>query len=254
MNAEDATGRRRQYPWRGAAVNPDRPAPSAPGPWVDETRCAVCGASYRAHRGSYSGDEAARQLRAAAKAAGDDGGGYRSRRAVLWWLRCLKLEDWYLSHLFCGEGWDPNAGRPHPLEDRAMTRARLPPPLALHYDRVPEVIFIRGHFDPDDDRAPDAIEAAGLELDRVADDLDRDSWTRPRLVIGRRLWARWGFGRSALGTMTAGHLYLGVAAKRGAFPVTEVLDLDAREAREARELARCPPSGAPPAPPVVEIH
>jgi hypothetical protein len=45
---------------------------------------------------------AADQLRDAAKAAGDEGGGFRSRRAVLWWLRCLKLRDWYLSHAGCG--------------------------------------------------------------------------------------------------------------------------------------------------------
>jgi hypothetical protein len=42
------------------------------------------------------------QLRDAAKAAGDEGGGFRSRRAVLWWLRCLKLRDWYMAHAGCG--------------------------------------------------------------------------------------------------------------------------------------------------------
>lgn len=234
----------RQYPWRGAVVNPDCPAPPSPGPWVDETRCAVCGALYQAHRGTYDGHEAARRLRAAAKAAGDDGGGFRSRRAVLWWLRVLKLEDWFTAHLLCGGGWDFTAGRPHPLEDRKMERARLPAVVELRWDNFPDVIYVRGHFDPDDDRAPEALEAAGLALDQEAEDRDLDAYERPRLGIGRQVWARWGLGRDEDGEITQRCFYVSAEKTRGAFAVTEVLDLDERDraraelaAREAREAA-----------------
>jgi hypothetical protein len=62
----------------------------------------VCGAAYARHRGCYSFQMAVDALRDAAQAAGDEGGGYRSRRAVLWWLRVLKLRDWYMTHATCG--------------------------------------------------------------------------------------------------------------------------------------------------------
>ena len=86
----------------GSVVNPLVTAPRSPGSWVDEDRCD-CGAAYADHRGSYGFHEAAQRLRAMAKAAGDEGGGFRSRGAVLWVLRTLKLESWYLEHWPCGQ-------------------------------------------------------------------------------------------------------------------------------------------------------
>lgn len=100
----------RRYPWPGAVVNPDRPAPNPPGEWVSAEACS-CGATYHKHRGCYSFQMAVDQLRDAAKACGDEGGGFRSRRAVLWWLRCMKLADWYLTHAGCG------VPLPEPSED-----------------------------------------------------------------------------------------------------------------------------------------
>lgn len=122
----------RRYPWLGMAVNPLCPEPAPPGPWVDAERCEVCAARvasgelepvehwtgrkrrrrgvlwphlYRDHRGGYGFAEATHRLRQSAKGEGDDGGGYRSRRSVLWWLRVLKLEDWYQTHGECGRTW-----------------------------------------------------------------------------------------------------------------------------------------------------
>lgn len=230
--------RPRQYPWRGAVVNPDCPAPSSPGQWVDERRCAVCGARYVDHRGSYDGQEAARRLRDAAKAAGDDSGGFRSRRAVLWWLRVLKLEDWYLAHLLCGSGWDPINRCPYPLEDRKMERARLPEVIDLRNEDRPDVWYVRGHHDPDDDLAPYLLEAVGLAAEDDADARGWENTSRPRLAIGRQLWARWGWMRDEDGELTPRGFYVRPEKTRGAFAVTEVYDLEARERARSERAAR----------------
>lgn len=81
--------------------NPWIAAPTAPGPWVDEHRCEGCGERYDEYVAGITFDAAAHRLRQAAKAAGDEGGGYRSRGPVLWVMRCMKLEDWYMRHFGC---------------------------------------------------------------------------------------------------------------------------------------------------------
>lgn len=120
----------RVYPWKGLSVNPEAGA-KPPGPWVNELECEVCAKLHAAgelparehwtgkkrrrrswlaphtfqdHRGGgYDFQTAANRLRVAAKADGDEGGGYRSRRAVLYWLHVLKLESFYLEHMMCGQ-------------------------------------------------------------------------------------------------------------------------------------------------------
>jgi hypothetical protein len=69
---------------------------------VDETECA-CGALYRDFRAYPGWREAADRIRAAARADGDKGAGFRSRGPVLWVMRTIKLERWYMEHAFCRE-------------------------------------------------------------------------------------------------------------------------------------------------------
>lgn len=100
--------------------NPNLPAPTAPHEWVDEVRCLVCGEAYATFRPGVSFAEGAQLVRLA---AGDrhecGGGGYRSRRPVLWAMRVLKLREWYLRHATCapdaverdGKLVDPLTGR-----------------------------------------------------------------------------------------------------------------------------------------------
>ena len=98
-----SSDRRSSHPrhHKGMVVTPARDAPKSPGPWVDETRCYACGGEYKRFRGSKGFADAADDLRRAAKAAGDEGGGFRSRGAVLWWMRVNKLDEWYLKHWPC---------------------------------------------------------------------------------------------------------------------------------------------------------
>ncbi len=97
-------------PWSGVPVNPlimlpEPPTRKIPGGrrilWVDFTRC-TCGGTYAAFRSGATFADASLRLRQAAKAAGDDGGGFRSRRPVLTQLRAIKLEAWFLEHWPCG--------------------------------------------------------------------------------------------------------------------------------------------------------
>lgn len=229
--------RRRRYPWKGMAVNPRRDAPDPSGPWVDETRCLVCGALYSAHRGSYGFQEAAQRIRQGAKAEGDAGGGYRSRRPVLWALRCLKLEDWYLEHWPCGSGWDFTRHAPHPLEDRNMERARLPAVVELAHEEPPTEVYVRGHFYAEDEDADRALEAGRIYLEDLAAEDWWEDWTPGRLGIARQLYARWGFPPGDYEGSARRWLHLRDEGGRGAFPITLLVDLDEIEDRRRRQAA-----------------
>tara|TARA_Y100000310_G_C20462492_1_gene706034 strand:- start:560 stop:856 length:297 start_codon:yes stop_codon:yes gene_type:complete len=75
---------------------------SAPMPWVDEQRCEACGEEYSSFRCGVSWDDGVDAVR---QANIRNGGGYRSRGPVLWAMRVIKLDAWYLRHFPCGEEW-----------------------------------------------------------------------------------------------------------------------------------------------------
>ena len=137
------------------AVNPRLDAPPPPGPWIDDERCAVCGALYADHRCPDGWTDATQALRVEARGQGDLGGGYRSRGPLLWRLRVAKLADWFRAHVDCAAGWDHCGARPHPL-DPAGELARLPPVWPLD----PATLAVRGWWIDD---AP-ALEAARVAL------------------------------------------------------------------------------------------
>jgi hypothetical protein len=85
---------------KGAVVNPLIPLPKAPGPWVDLNRCEVCGQTYESFNSGVSFDEGVQKIRHAA--GWQSGGGYRTPGPVLWAMRTIKAERWYLEHFFCG--------------------------------------------------------------------------------------------------------------------------------------------------------
>ncbi|MCP4244582.1 MAG: hypothetical protein GY772_28910 [bacterium] len=85
---------------KGAAVNASLPEPRSPGRWVGPDSCKVCGEDYRRWHPGIGWEAAEDQLRQANAATG---GGYRSRGAILWSARVLKLSAWYARHLACGE-------------------------------------------------------------------------------------------------------------------------------------------------------
>lgn len=225
----------------GLVVNPYTGTPKAPGPWVNESTCVVCGASYAAHRAFPGFGEGARRLRQAAKADGDEGGGFRSRRSVLWQMRVAKLEDWYMNHHHCGAGWDFPNRRPFPLGDRKMEQERLPHVIELIEDGMPDRVYVKGHHYEGTDSGERALQAAALYLEELFDvdeeglDRDGEDWNAPKLRIGRQLYARWGFP-------TAGSDYFRefraqATPRRGDFLVTEIVNVDAEERRRERRLA-----------------
>lgn len=95
-----------------AVVNPTIARPLSCGGWVNETACQ-CGALYVDFRAYPSFADAADRLRKAAQAAGDDGGGYRSRRPVLWVMRCIKLDAWFQEHYACGGHYPVEVEKPY---------------------------------------------------------------------------------------------------------------------------------------------
>ena len=80
-------------------VNAAIDLPVSPGPWVDARRCD-CGEDYKTFRAWPSFEDAAFRIRVANGGFGE-GGGFRSRGPVLWMMRVMKLEAWYLAHQAC---------------------------------------------------------------------------------------------------------------------------------------------------------
>lgn len=197
--------------WPARPVNPEIREPRSPGPWVDDVRCLVCGARYERHRAGVDWTDAVQRLRAAARAEGDAGGGFRSRRPVLWTLRTLKLESWYQAHYACGWGWDVARRAPYPVEDRAAARARLPAVVELEVDGPPSEVWVRGHHDDDGQ----VLEAARLWLDEIG-------CAPVRLRIGALTYARWCWGRAPTGELVPNAWRAPVPRARGAIAVTQV--------------------------------
>lgn len=103
--------RTRPRRWRGQEVN-EEDHPRAPGPWIDEHSCALCGEHYK--RTSYGVDMGA--ARARLRQRNPDGGGWASRGSLLWAMRAEKLDRWYADHWkrhghaaeqALEQGWDP---------------------------------------------------------------------------------------------------------------------------------------------------
>jgi len=119
-----------------------------------------------------------------------------------------------------------------------MERARLPAVVDLIYDDY-DLIYVRGHYyDPDDpeDGAP-ALEAARLYLEeQVGEWSDSpEDWEAPRLGLGRQLYGRLGFAPA-----DSDHdrcFYTHDEPSRGAYAVTEVIDLDELDRRQAQRQA-----------------
>lgn len=79
------------------------PEPKSPGRWIDQYRC-VCGAEYKNFRlFSYRTSQGNRFSEACnrVRLANGERGGFRSRGAVLWALRVMKLQAWYDAHYAC---------------------------------------------------------------------------------------------------------------------------------------------------------
>ena len=64
---------------------------------MDGDNC-VCGARYKSSRFGLRWEDGVRLVRS----ANGEGGGYRSRGAVLWALRVLKTDRWWAEHAVCG--------------------------------------------------------------------------------------------------------------------------------------------------------
>ncbi len=79
-----------------------KPRPS--GSWVNEDRCARCGALYRDFRSGLSFAQARREVAIHNELPPDDidtPGFWPSRGPVLWWMRVHKLNLWYQHHAGC---------------------------------------------------------------------------------------------------------------------------------------------------------
>jgi hypothetical protein len=109
-----------------AKTNPEIREPKPPGFWVDYEAC-ICGETYAAFRvfpvGGYRGARFSEGCDAIRRQAGgyDAGGGYRSRRAVLWAMRVIKLTAWFDEHSGCeGKAYGLGIVAPAPLDMQAL--------------------------------------------------------------------------------------------------------------------------------------
>lgn len=94
----------------------------------------------------------------------------------------------------------------------------------LVYDGRPDVVYVRGHYTDQD--ADAVLSAAKCWLEDYA---DVEDWEAPRLGLGCQLYARWGFPMPDSMDGVERGIYLSTAPGRGAFAVTEVVDLDERD-------------------------
>jgi len=79
------------------SVNVKIPKPVSPGWWVDEVSC-VCGEFYSEFNCGLKWEQGVDLVRSV-----NAGRAYFSRGPVLWALRCLKLQEWYIRHAQCWE-------------------------------------------------------------------------------------------------------------------------------------------------------
>ena len=103
---------RRPRQWKGAVKNAELNA-KAPGPWIDDRRCRVCGEQIANWRAGVSWEDGQELMRQAAATQGDPSGGYRTRGPVLWAMHILKVREFYDRHLLggCGELWSRTDGQ-----------------------------------------------------------------------------------------------------------------------------------------------
>lgn len=84
-------------------VNAKIPEPRPPGPWVTKDSCE-CGAVYDWDADKVRWADGVERMRLA---NGEDehgnGGGFRSRSAILWAMHVVKVEAWYLAHSACDQ-------------------------------------------------------------------------------------------------------------------------------------------------------
>ena len=83
-------------------VNALIPKPTSPGSWVDEEAC-ICGESYSVFSCGVTFTEARNAIKELNR---DNYDGFKTRRTVLWMMRVMKLESWYLRHTLCGGDYD----------------------------------------------------------------------------------------------------------------------------------------------------
>lgn len=125
---------------RGAIINPQIRLPKSPGEWVDEQRCSVCGSTYDSYRSGVSFSEGAQRLRFAARAQGAEGGGWRSPGPVLWAMRVIKMERWFLEHFPCGAIWSQRADYQKALRQWQREHPGWQDP-DVHFDEDPPYWF-----------------------------------------------------------------------------------------------------------------
>lgn len=75
-------------------------APESPEDWVDEECCSRCGEEYRRFVPGITFADGVALVRQV-NGGFESGGGWRSRGAVLWAMRVLKLDAWYMKHSCC---------------------------------------------------------------------------------------------------------------------------------------------------------
>jgi hypothetical protein len=150
----------------GPEVNENlEPAIFPPGPWVDDVEC-VCmdhPGTYKNFNSRVTFGEAADRVRQVNRDNPNAPGGWRSRGAVLWAMRVIKLERWYDAHAGCGFEIPED-----PEEWGDLTWAYYDESVDAGFEGTPEDFARR------DD--PPVMESAARELVDPFNDDDEEYW------------------------------------------------------------------------------
>ena len=110
----------------------------------------------------------------------------------------------------------------------------------MDHDEMPEVVWVRGRIHHEDDDARDILERARHHFAELAEehglcDEDPEPWPGPRVGLGDTSLARW--IPEKLNGVRRVVFQAGCIGGPGAFLVTEVVDLDARDRLRAQRAA-----------------
>ena len=159
---------------RGRPVNAYIPYPREPscyGNWEDDA-CGVCGQKYENFKAGVVWEDGVELMKEYARRENVQGGGYRSRGAVLYAMAVLKRQAWYMRH---------ELGCCMPVYE--MSNYMMPPE-DFNFFPFPKIVWYLTEYGLADKKSKDNVELAWEIRDYIQDQLNQGATTLRELQIG----------------------------------------------------------------------